>query len=150
MCSSEEQHLINEKISKMLSKGAIIALPQKEANHGFYSSLHLVPKVDGGMRPVINLKSLNEYVVPQYFKMEGIHTLKDLLRRGDWMTKINPKVTIPIHSTSRSVHRFSNEQRLNELSCLPFSLSCAPWVFTKTMKPALTLLRELGIRLVHA
>ena len=105
------------------------------------------------MRPVINLKSLNEYVVPQHFKMEGIHTLKDLLRRGDWMTKIDLKdayFTIPIHSTSRSVLRFSTRepQRLYEFSCLPFGLSCAPWVFTKTLKPALTLLRELGIRLV--
>ena len=64
----------------------------------------IVPKKDGGMRPVINLKSLNEYVVPQHFKMEGIHTLKDLLRRSDWMTKIDLKdayFTIPIHSTSR-------------------------------------------------
>ncbi len=40
---------------------------------------------------MINLKSLNEYVVPQHFKMEGIHTLQDLLRGGDWMTKIDLK-----------------------------------------------------------
>ena len=29
-----------------------------------------------------------------------------------------------------------------------FGLSCAPWVFTKTLKPVLTLLRELAVRLV--
>ena len=151
VCSSEEQRLINEEISKMLSKGAITELPLEEAHYGFYSSLFLVPKKDGGVRPVINLKSLNEYVVPQHFKMEGIHTLKDLVRRGDWMTKIDLKdayFMIPIHSTSRSVLRFSTEQHLYEFSCLPFGLSCAPWVFTKTLKPALTLLRELGVRLV--
>ncbi len=79
VCSSEKQCLINEEISKMVFKGVIIKLTPKEANHGFYSSLFLVPKKDEGMRPVINFKSLSEYVVPQHFKMEGIHTLKDLL-----------------------------------------------------------------------
>ncbi len=47
VCSSEEQCLINEEISKMLSKGAITELPPEEAHHGFYSSLFLVPKKDG-------------------------------------------------------------------------------------------------------
>ena len=30
------------------------------------------------MRPVINLKRLNEWVITEHFKMEGISTLKDL------------------------------------------------------------------------
>ena len=73
MCSSQEQSLIDEEITKMLSKGAIIKLLPEEVRKGFYSSL-LVPKKNEGMRPVMNLKSLNEYVVPQHLKMEGIHT----------------------------------------------------------------------------
>ena len=32
-----------------------------------------------------------------------------------------------------------------EFSCLPFGLSCAPWVFTMTLKPALTLLKVLHV-----
>ena len=75
----------------MLQKGAITEIPQVEAKQGFYSSLFLVPKKDGGMRPVINLKRLNEYVVPHHFKMEGIHILRDLLKRNDWMTKVDLK-----------------------------------------------------------
>uniref|UniRef100_A0A1X7TVH7 Reverse transcriptase domain-containing protein n=1 Tax=Amphimedon queenslandica TaxID=400682 RepID=A0A1X7TVH7_AMPQE len=42
----------------------------------------------------------------------------------------------------------SIQNRIYQFSCLPFGLSCAPWVFTKTLKPALTVLRELGVRLV--
>ena len=106
------------------------------------------------MRPVINLKRLNEYVVPQHFKMEGIHTLTELLKRGDWMTKIDLKdvyFTIPIHKEHQLVLRFSTAHNhlLFQFSCVPFGLSCTPWVFTRTLKPALlTLLRELGVRLV--
>ena len=36
--------------------------------------LFLIPKKGGQMRPVINLKKLNKWVAPQYFKMEGIST----------------------------------------------------------------------------
>ena len=60
-----EQSLIQEEIQNMLQKGAITELNPKEASAaGFYSSLFLVPKKDGGMRPVINLKRLNECIVP--------------------------------------------------------------------------------------
>ena len=67
------------------------------------------------------------------------------------MTKLDLKdvfFMIPIHSSSRPALRFSVQNHLYQLTCLPFGLSCAPWVFTKTLKPALTLLRELGVTLV--
>ena len=149
--SPSEQSLRIEEVQKLQSKGAVAELALTEADRGFYSSLFLVPKKDGGMRPVINLKGLNKFVAPQHFKMEGLHTLKDLLRRYDWMTKLDLKdafFMIPIHSSSRPALRFSVQNRLYQFTCLPFGLSCAPWVFTKTLKPALTLLRELGVRLV--
>ena len=147
-----EQSLIQEEIQNMLQKGAITELNPKEASAaGFYSSLFLVPKKDGGMRPVINLKCLNECIVPHHFKMEGIHTLKDLLRRNDWMTKVDLKdayFMIPIQASDRPVLRFSARERSYQFTCLPFGLSCAPWVFTKTLKPVTAMLRELGVRLV--
>ena len=50
------------------------------------------------MRPVINLKQLNQWVETPHFKTEGISTLWDLLRVGDWMVKVDLKdayFTIP-------------------------------------------------------
>jgi hypothetical protein len=49
----------------------------------------LVPKKDGGQTPVINLKNLNVFLRYEYFKMEGIHLLKDLLLKDDWLVKID-------------------------------------------------------------
>ena len=71
--TSLEQNQMNKEIEKMLTKGAVTELPLEEADQGFHSSLFLVLKKDRGMRPVINLKSLNEFVVSQHFKMEGTH-----------------------------------------------------------------------------
>ena len=118
---------------------------------GFYSNVFLVPKKDGGQRPVINLKALNQFVATRHFKMEGIHTLKDLIKPGDWMAKIDLKdafFTIPIHTSQREYLRFKFQDKVYQFNCLPFGLSVAPWVFTKTLRPAIALLRELGERLI--
>ena len=45
-----------------------------------------------GLRPVINLKSLNEFIPTIHFKMEGMHAVKDLLRQNDWLTKVDLKL----------------------------------------------------------
>ena len=52
------------------------------AEEWFLSNIFLIYKKDGGQRPVINLKALNQFVNTEHFKMEGIHTVKDLLGQG--------------------------------------------------------------------
>ena len=112
--TSLEQGLIQEEIQNMLQKGAITELNPKEASATeFYSSLFLVPKKDGGMR-LINLKHLNKCIVPHHFKMERIHTLKNLLRRNDWMTNVDLKYAyfmILILASDRPVLCFSTRER---------------------------------------
>ena len=56
--------------------------------------------------------------------------------------------TIPIHPSRREYLRFAWEEKTYEFNCLPFGLSSAPWVFTKTLKPATALLRGTGVRLI--
>ena len=58
---------------------------------------------------MINLKRLNQSVKTEHFKMEGIHMLKDLLRAGDWMAKIDLKdayFMIPIAQEDRDFLKF--------------------------------------------
>ena len=82
----EEAKALSTEVEKMLSKNAI-SLVQGQS-HGFYSQLFIVPKKDGGQRPIINL---NSFVKPQHFKMESITMLKDTLKQGDYMTKVDLK-----------------------------------------------------------
>uniref|UniRef100_A0A1X7UC19 Reverse transcriptase domain-containing protein n=1 Tax=Amphimedon queenslandica TaxID=400682 RepID=A0A1X7UC19_AMPQE len=116
---SSEQSLVEEEILKLQSKGVVTELAPKEENRGFFSSLFLVPKKDKGMRLVINFKNLNEFVVPRHFKMKGLHTLRDLIRKNDWMTKLDLKdayFTIHIHSSSRPALRLSNHNCLYQFT----------------------------------
>ena len=149
--SAQESSLITEEIRDLLIKGAVSQLSEHQIPDGFFSNLFLVPKKDGGQRPVINLKALNGFVRPEHFKMEGIPTLKDIVKPGDWMAKVDLKdayFTIPIHSNQRKYLRFVVAQETYEFNCLPFGLSSAPWVFTKTLKPVAALLREAGVRMI--
>ena len=68
-----------------------IIIDQEVQEPGFVSSLFVVLKKEGGHRPVINLKPLNGLIPYERFKMESIHMLKDLLRKGDYMVKIDLK-----------------------------------------------------------
>ena len=135
----------------MLAKGAIEFAPKTKNPQQFISTMFLVPKKGGQFRPVINLKALNQFVRPQHFKMESIQMLKDLFRPGDWLAKVDLKdayLTIPIHHDHRAFLRYQHNDRVFQFACFPFGLSSAPWVFTKTLLPAIALLREMGLRLI--
>ena len=147
--SKVEENLLQEEIQSMMAKNAIEETSPK--GHGFLSTVFLVPKKDGDQRPVINIKGLNKFVHTEHFKMEGIHILRDLLRAGDWMTKVDLKdayFMVPIHEEDRAFFKFSFKERTYQFKCLPFGLACAPWVFTKILKPLAAQLRQLGMRVI--
>ena len=132
----EQSQLIVEEIKELLGKRAIAEV--HNARGGFYSNLFLVPKKDGWQRPVINLKALNSFVQTEHFIMEGIHTQTDLVNPEEMKVKVDPSdayFTIPLHQSYHKCYQFQ---------CPPIGLSSAPWVFTKTLNPALSLLQEMG------
>ena len=76
--------------------------------------------------------------------------LRDLLRKGDFMVKIDLKdayLTVPIRKNHQTFLKFVWKEAMYEFACLPFWLASAPRVFTKLMKSVVGLLRQLGIRL---
>ena len=78
---TEDAATLEEEIQSLLQKQAICQT--SVPTEGFYLNMFIVPKKDGGQRPVINLKHLNKSVKSEHFKMEGLHTVKALLRRSD-------------------------------------------------------------------
>ena len=149
--SHQEKLAISEEVTKMQGKGAVVPVHRDLQEECFLSNLFLVPKKDGGMRPVINLKGLNHFVKSEHFKMEGLHLLSTMVKPGDWFTKVDLKDAyfhVPIHQTHQKFLSFRWEGRVFQFVCLPFGLASAPRTFTKVMKPALACLRQLGVRCI--
>lgn len=96
--STAQQEAVQAEIDKIALQGAIHPV-SSNTEGGFVSSIFLVDKKDGGHRPVINPRNLNSFVNFQHFKMEGIHMLRDLLKKGDFMIKLDLKdayLTVPV------------------------------------------------------
>jgi hypothetical protein len=141
---------MQEEIDALLEKQAIVHLVPP-LGPGFYSSVFVVPKKDGGWRPIINLKNLNNHIHSPHFKMENISNLKDIILPGDWMCKLDLKdayLSVPVHKTHWRFLRFSWEREFYEFKTLPFGLTSAPYVFTKLLRPVASLLRQQGIRIL--
>ena len=79
--SGHKAAVISDEIGKMVEKGAIQEVKGRTTD-GFFSRLSLVPKKEGQMRPVLNLKPLNKLIYHRHFKMEGMHIVRDLLQRA--------------------------------------------------------------------
>ena len=66
--------LVDLELEEMLRKGAITRT--QPAQREFLSNLFLVGEKEGGYRPVINLKMLNQFIPFLHFKMEGLFSVK--------------------------------------------------------------------------
>ncbi|XP_065185980.1 uncharacterized protein LOC135816808 [Sycon ciliatum] len=141
---------LDEEVCEMVAKGAITQIPEREK--GFLSPFFAVPKADSiKIRPIIDLRALNDCLQYHHFKMESLKTVADLLQPGDVMIKIDLRdayFSIPVARSSRRFLQFRWHHRLYRFNCLPFGLSSAPRVFTKTLHPLVTMARSLGVRLV--
>ncbi|KAM4748709.1 uncharacterized protein WCC33_006088 [Rhinophrynus dorsalis] len=147
--ASSDTVLVDREVADLWRKAAIQPVPDNSA--GFLSNIFLVRKKDSGLRPVINLRALNGFVLYRHFKMEGIHCLRDLLLPSDWMVKIDLKdayLTVPMAPTSQTFLRFFWNGQIWQFTCLPFGLSSAPWCFTKLLKPVVHFLRSRGVRMI--
>ena len=95
-------------MSKLLAKGAIKKVFTVDGQ--FISNLFLVPKKDGTLRPVINLKKLNLDVEYQHFKQEHLAFALDLIQKVDFLTSIDltdAYFSLSIHDDFKKYLRFS-------------------------------------------
>ena len=102
--------LLQEEITSMLGKGAIVELPEEETQKGFYSTMFLVPKKDGKMRPVINMKKLNQFVHTHHFKMEGIQTAREACPTKRLVNKNRPKGCLFYDTNTQTAPKISQVQ----------------------------------------
>lgn len=141
-----EKEEINKEIISLLQKKAI----EECSGMGFYSRLFTIPKKTGGLRPVLNLRPLNQYLKAPHFKMETLTHICQMLRPKDWLTSINLSdafLHVAVQPTSRRYLRFRWQGKTYQFRTLPFGLSLSPYIFTKIIRPILQWARKQGIRI---
>ena len=145
----QEKETISLEVENPLKKGAVEQVcPQKDQ---FLSNIFIVKKNDGGNRPVINLKELNQYIPFLHFKMESLQSLKTLLQKNEYMCKLDLKdvyLYVPLSRADRKRVMFRWKGTLYQFLCLYFCVAPAPYVFTKLLKIPMVLVRMIGIRIV--
>ena len=147
-CSSEEKHKVSQEVQELLKKGAIVEAQLTQGS--FVSQIFLLERKEGGLRPIVNLKNLNCFIQTEHFKMEGLHTLPDLIQSQNWMIKMDLKdafLQIPVCQEHQHL-QFQWNATIYQFNCLPFGLTSAPRVFTKVLKPVVGTLRRMGICLI--
>lgn len=86
------------------------------------------------MRPILNLKPLKQFVIPQYFKMETQWYILISLKIGDRAVTLDLQDTyfhIPIHQHYRKFPCFSSLGKQYQYGALPFGLRSPQAIFTK-------------------
>jgi hypothetical protein len=141
-----------QEIHTLLQKQALVrVMPQDLLKPAFYSLLFLVPKWNGGFRPVIDVSRLNRFVDCPHFKMETVRTIQQAVRPGDWSFSIDLSdayLHVPIHPSSRRFLRIAlSTSEVYEFRVLPFGLNTAPRVFTRVATAVAAHLRRRGIRI---
>ncbi len=152
LTSPRNAQALKQEIGCLLEKGAVERVPPNELESVFYSRYFVVPKRDGGLRPILDLRPINRALFKRPFRMI---TLKQILAQicpGDWFASVDLKDAyfhIQIAQHHRRFLRFAFEGTAYQYSVLPFGLALAPCTFSKCVDAALSPLRASGIRILN-
>ncbi len=136
----------------LLAKGAAEIVPLDQSESGFYSHYFLVPKKDGSLRPILDLRHLNRALMKRPFRMTTLKQILSQICPGDWFFNPGPERRLLSHPDSphhRRFLRFAFEGVAYQYMVLPFGLSLAPCNFMKCMDVALSPLRQMGVRILN-
>ncbi len=150
--SASKASVLQQELSSLLQKGAIEEIPQSEVERGFFSHYFLVPKRDGGLRPILDLWRLIFFLYKGKFKMLMMKTIMSQVQEGDWFVTIDLKDAyfhIQVVQRHRRFLRFAFGGKAYQYKVLPFGLALAPRTFKKCMDAALAHLRLQGIRVLN-
>jgi len=152
LVSPEQGQILEQEVQSLLVKEAIERVPPQDREAGFYSRYFIVPKRDGGLRPIIDLRVLNRSLRRYRFKLLTIPMIVNQIRSEDWFVTIDLKDAyfhIPILPQHRKFLKFAFGGQAYQYRVLPFGLGLSPRTFTKCMDAALAPLRLQGIHILN-
>ncbi len=83
--------VLEQEVISLLRKEAIEVVPPLDRESGFYSPYFIVPKKDGELHPILDLRLLNRSVMRLKFKMLTVEQVVSQNRSEDWFVMIDLK-----------------------------------------------------------
>ena len=121
--------ILFEEVEDLLRKGVVT----DQEKSMFYSTYFLVPKQDGGHRPILYLKLFNFIVCKTSFKVETLKSITSVMRLCKLIASVDLSDAY-FHIGLVLAHcqylRFRWLGQSYQFKALPFGLSSAPRVFT--------------------
>ena len=142
---------IRKEVQALLAKNAARPVTSADPQTGFFSHFFLRPKKSGGLRPILNLRPLNQYLVQKHFKMDHLANIVPNLSIGLWAISIDltdAYLHVPVREAHQRFLRFAlSVEEIIQFLVLCFGLRTAPRVFTKLVIVIAAYLRRRGFQI---
>ena len=143
---------VTDELSSLLHAGAIESVAVESVH--IVSPLGVVPKKNGKLRLILDLRFLNLFLADQHFALEDLRVIPGLFAPGCFFFTFDLKSGyhhISVASEHRKYLGFSwnmaGSTQYFVFAALPFGLKSAPFVFTKVLRPLVARWRNKGMRI---
>ena len=143
--AKEHNSKMEEEIMNLIKKQVTVECEHVQGE--FLSPIFSVPKKNGKICLILNLKQFNQHIPYVHFKMQNISTVLDMITTNCYMATLDLKdayYCVKIDKNSQKYLRFVYNNKLSQYTVYPNGLSSCPSHFTKLMKTMLCVLREKG------
>ncbi len=86
-----ETHVLRAEVQTLLAKDAMETVPLANSESDFYSRYFPVPKKDGGLRPILDLRRLNQALMQRPFRMLTLKQILTQICPEDWFLSMDLK-----------------------------------------------------------
>uniref|UniRef100_A0A914P206 Reverse transcriptase domain-containing protein n=1 Tax=Meloidogyne incognita TaxID=6306 RepID=A0A914P206_MELIC len=132
---------LQKHIDQLLASGVMI-----ESDTPWVSNIVLVQKKDGGLRPCIDFRKLNEVTVPDHFPLPRLETILEKVGNCRYYTSLDlASGYLQIKLSERASRKCGviTEDKIYQMVNLPFGLKNATSAFARIMAHVLTSLENV-------
>ena len=144
------QEFVSTEIQGLLKRGCV----RKLARPPFVTNPLTVSTNGTKLRLILDLRYVNDYIPKEYIKFDDWDVFQHFISEGCWMYKFDLSSGyhhIDIHPSSQGFLGFSWAGECGPeyfvFTVLPFGLSPAPRIFTRTLRPLSVFWHDLGIKI---
>lgn len=132
-------------VQELFQKGVIERWSEERGQ--FISNIFVRPKPSWKVRLILDLTELNKFLILQHFKLNNLETALHMVREGCFMATMDLQdayFEVGFHKSFRKYLKFRWQNELWQFKGVPMGLACAPYIFTKLLRPVFTNFREKG------